>query len=181
MRPRIIRNLVQKVKWLSNSEARLSPSRALRHISIMVECLAIVVLTMGIDSFLREIIGTCTVVMLIGTIVTERRDVRLCAYLSCALWIVVLFAPYDLAVRSSGRFSCRVVPVVYTACSHSRNEIEQAISSGLRENVEFLDYGGHSCLFRVRHALLISVPSSCQIRTPLLGSVRTGTKRERTH
>ena len=87
-------------------------------------------------------------------------------------WLLALFSPVDLALRSGGDVGVSWVPVVYGTESSRIARTFQ--TRGYLINQDYLVYSGGSLLIPCRRALLLRLPIGQWIRTPVFSFLRDG-------
>ena len=125
----------------------------------------ILCLTSFSNKTIVELLGLLSVAFLLaGLFKPSGRWLRLWRIAS-VVWLLALFSPVDIALRPADTVSVRWVRVVYGANTSSTARRMQR--EGLVGNRDYVNYPGSSLLVPCRRVILLSIPTTLAIRTPL--------------
>ena len=128
-------------------------------------CLLVIPLTMVACHFLTELLAILLLVAGLANLLAKRPMLARQFAVVFIIWSLSLFAPIDLAVKNTNVLVVKLVPVVNL--HHGSERIMELESEG---KVEGRDYAVYRCspeFIRARWAILIGLPVSLPLKTPI--------------
>jgi hypothetical protein len=117
------------------------------------------------NKFLVELFALLTLTFLVVGLLKASGKWLLLWRIAGVLWLLSLLSPLDVILRSGGTISIRWVRVVYGADASLM--VRRTLPESFVENRNYVNYPSRSLLIPCRSALLLTLPTSLKIKTPI--------------
>jgi hypothetical protein len=126
----------------------------------------LLLLSIGTCRLITELFAAAFLIAFAIACFQSKSAVNRLMWITWIVWLFSLFSPFDIALRRGDAFRVKMVKVVAT--NHSLVGVRKAKAAGLVENVDYVTYPCHFSRPFEKSALLISIPTSYNIRTPII-------------